>query len=469
MLFAIITLLTALALAGVAGWFSIIGVMAILAGAPVHALVAGVTIEVAKLVTTSWIYRNWNFADWKLRILLMFFTVLIMLVTSMGVFGFLSKAHIEQGASTVDNAAKVERLDQQIAREKTVIESAEKTVSQLDATLDSYLGKDRADRSVVIRKRQESQRTELSNTIDAANKRIDTYSDEKFGLQAAVRQLQIEVGPIRYISELIFDNAESSEKNTESAVRVFILLIVLSLDPLAVTLLIAANSTLLRLKNEKEKRQVGNVRASPPEVVDTEADKEGGEGLDHELAPENHLQEDTDKSYPAAEEDTSVHQEIHLSLTPIDVPLQEEEHVTVSPESNPLPITAPPVLDTVPRPDFTPLPVLANNVALPVIRSPELTRVSDSPWMHQQHILDEIIGNGGNGHYIPQKLNEEETTKQTGASKKVSVPSNDALHTEGTAKGEGNTEMVQMVTPPTSRNVYPKTLGWLNEFKGHKK
>lgn len=288
MIFAILTLLTAFALAGVAGWFSIIGIMAILAGSPMHALVAGVVIESAKLVTTSWIYRNWAYASWKLRSLLMFFTAIIMLVTSMGVFGFLSKAHLEQAAPTIDNGAKVEALDRQIDREKSTIANAERTLLQLDATLDSYIGKDRADRSVVIRRRQEPQRKQLKEEITAAQQQIDVYSEEKFELQSQVRELELKVGPIRYIAELIYGSENNSDKDIENAVKIFILLLVLTLDPLAVTLLVAANSTLLRLKNEKEKKiaarsmeehstPANGKTANPPahyssqEIVNTEA------------------------------------------------------------------------------------------------------------------------------------------------------------------------------------------------------
>ena len=192
MIFALLTLLTALGLAAVAGWFSIIGVMAIFAAFPMHALIMGIALECGKLVTTSWLYRNWTTAGLSLKAPLIVFTITLMLATSMGVFGFLSKAHLEQGAATVDNTAKVERLDQQIAREKSTIDDDTKVIAQLDATINSYLGKDRADRSVSIRRSQAPQRKQLRDDIDAAQKRIDGYSDEKMKLQSEVRKLRSE-------------------------------------------------------------------------------------------------------------------------------------------------------------------------------------------------------------------------------------------------------------------------------------
>jgi len=254
MIFAILTLLSALSLATVAGWFSIIGVMAIYAGAPIHALIMGVVLEGGKLVTTSWLYRNWKSSSWALKLPLIIFTAALMLATSIGVFGFLSKAHLQQGVATLDNGPKIERLDQQIAREKETIADSEKVIAQLDATINSYLGKDRADRSVVIRRSQAPQRKQLREEIDAANKRIDLLSEERLKLQSEVRAMELEVGPVRYIAELIYGTENSNNKTLESAVKIFTLLIVSTLDPLAVTLLIAANHTLIRRRDEKEEK-----------------------------------------------------------------------------------------------------------------------------------------------------------------------------------------------------------------------
>ena len=263
MFFAFLTLLSALTLASVAGWFSIVGIVSIYAGAPMHAaLVMGIVLEIAKLVTVSWVYRNWVTAGWKLRAPMIYAILALMLATSISVFGFLTKSHLEQGAATVDNTAKVERLDQQIAREKSVIADDEKVISQLDNTINSYLGKDNADRAVVIRRSQAAQRKQLRADIDVSHKKIDGYSDEKFKLQSEVRALKLEVGPIRYISELFYSGGDET-KNIESAVKLFTLLIVSTLDPLAVILLIAANHTLLRLQNEKEKPDLSESNIIP--------------------------------------------------------------------------------------------------------------------------------------------------------------------------------------------------------------
>ena len=254
MFFALITLFSALMLASVAGWFSIVGIMSIYAGAPMHAaLVMGIVLELAKLVTASWIYRNWGTVRWTLRGPLIYAIIALMIATSISVFGFLTKSHLEQGAATIDNTAKVERLDQQIAREKSTIQDDEKVISQLDATVNSFIGKDNADRAVSVRRTQLSQRKQLREEIDAAHKRIDVFSDDRLKLTSEVRALQLEVGPIRYIAEL-FSSDNKDSKNIESAVKMFTLLIVSTLDPLAIILLIAANHSILRYQDEKNKK-----------------------------------------------------------------------------------------------------------------------------------------------------------------------------------------------------------------------
>src|SRR5690606_32390898 len=124
MKFAILTFLTALFLAGIAAWFSILGIQAIFSGAAIAALVMGVGIEIGKLVGVSWLYRNWgtwNSGPWiKWPLLVM--TFVAMMLTSIGIFGFLSKAHLDQNAPASDNYAKVELIDSKISQYKQTIE-----------------------------------------------------------------------------------------------------------------------------------------------------------------------------------------------------------------------------------------------------------------------------------------------------------------------------------------------------------
>jgi hypothetical protein len=272
MISALLTLLMSLVLAGVTGWFSVVGIMSIYAGATMHsALIMGAVIECAKLVGISWLYRNWNYASWQLKLPFLYFIPALMLITSIGVFGFLSKAHLEQGASTINNSAKVVQLDQQIAREKAIIVDNESVTKQLDTTINSYLGKDQTNRSLLVRKQQAPQRKQLQADIATSNATIDQINEEKFKLESETRKLDLDVGPIKYVAEIVF--GENGKVST--AIKIFTLLIVSTLDPFAIMLLIAANSSLLRLKNEEE--------ATVSTIKDALENDEKGKSIKHPI------------------------------------------------------------------------------------------------------------------------------------------------------------------------------------------
>lgn len=227
--------------------------MTIYAGAPFHsALIMGIVMECAKLVSLSWLYRNWKSAGILLRGPIIAIALVIMLVTNIGVFGFLSKSHLEQGAATIDNSAKVEQINQQIAQEQSRIADSEKIIAQMDGAVNSLIGKDQANRSLAVRRSQASQRKQLREEITASQAQISKYNQEKFALESEVRKLQLEVGPIRYIAEVFHSDGDT--KSIETAVQIFTLLIVLILDPAAVMLLLAANHSFAK-HNVKEKKE----------------------------------------------------------------------------------------------------------------------------------------------------------------------------------------------------------------------
>jgi TolA-binding protein len=174
-----------------------------------------------------------------------------MFITSMGIFGFLSKAHLEQTQPVGNNSAKIERLEQMIAREQREINDAEKVIEQLDqavAILQEYDRIRGPEGALAVRKSQTDERAQLRDIIDQAQATIDGYEDTKLSLEAEVRELELEVGPIRYVAELVYEDAQS---NLESAVRWVIIILVVVFDPLAVLLLIAANASLAQLRETK--------------------------------------------------------------------------------------------------------------------------------------------------------------------------------------------------------------------------
>ena len=367
MLFGIFTLITALAIAGVAAWFSIEGLMAIFSASALPIAIMAGTLEVGKLLTASWLYRYWHETTLLLKTYLSIAVVVLMLITSMGIFGYLSKAHLDQAGETGDAFAKVERINGQIQREENKIALLEDRIlgvggsidvsesikqqeeirdgawarvqgdidyanGQIDRLRDQLAVLDKAvndlrEKGVEVvtldeggafrqaetekidyvaqanelfaqQKEQRDQirediqvqqdnidkyRAQAQKTIDDANKeinrlrnqnssqqdeniiKIDEYNtqideiydnivilkDEKFEAESIVRNLEKEVGPIKYVAQLIY--GADTESYLDQAVRLFILMLVFVFDPLAVVLIIAANQTLLRYGINLEK------------------------------------------------------------------------------------------------------------------------------------------------------------------------------------------------------------------------
>ena len=252
MILALLTLLTALAISAVAAYYSIIGLIAIFSSAVIPIAVMGVVLETGKLVTAAWVYHHWKRTPTLLKTYLISAVVVLMFITSMGIFGFLSKAHIEQTTITSDNTLQIELIDSKIQRERATIERATKTLALLDSALEKYIELDRITKGLDARKNQEEERNELNTTIDESTTTIAELTQKKSELNATRIEIEAEVGPIKYIAELIY--GESSSGVLEDAVRGVILIIVFVFDPLAVLLLVAANQSLLQEQVKRRRR-----------------------------------------------------------------------------------------------------------------------------------------------------------------------------------------------------------------------
>ena len=256
--------ITALALSSVAEYYSIMGLMAIFSGSPISIAVMGVVLGIAKLVITSWLYRNWTKTPILLKSYFVGAIVVLMLLTSMGIFGYLSKAHLEQGVTSGGAAAEVALLDEKINIQKENINAARKTISQLDSQVDAALSRTTdaagADRSSAIRRSQSKERGRLIEEISTGQKEIAKLQQERAPKAAELRKVEAEVGPIKYIAALIYDEA-ASEEILEKAVRWVILLIVFVFDPLAVLMFIAYNQSVRKSAVIEIKKPIEEVEA----------------------------------------------------------------------------------------------------------------------------------------------------------------------------------------------------------------
>ena len=251
---------TALSLSAVAAWYSITGLMAIFAAAAIPILIMGSVLEVSKLVVASWIYRSWGKIPGLMKAYFLTALVILMFLTSMGIFGFLSKAHLDQGVPTGDFSAKIELINEKINVQKENINEYRNAISQLDAQIEKYTELGAVSRGVKVREAQRAERERLIGQIASAQDKIAALQEERSPLQKELRAVEAEVGPIKYIAALIY--GDSTDHNLlESAVRVVILLIVSVFDPLAVLLLVAANWQMKQAEVKEEEP------APAPEVV----------------------------------------------------------------------------------------------------------------------------------------------------------------------------------------------------------
>ena len=236
---ALLTLITALAISAVAAFYSIVGLMAIFSASAISIAVMGVVLEIGKLITASWLYQNWYKIPKLLKYYLTLAVVVLMFITSMGIFGYLSKAHIDQGTGTEELYLKVERIDNSISSERKIIERAEKQIGMLDSALDKYIELGAITKGLGKREEQEEERNLLNTTVSNAQLRIDNLLDEKTEYNLQIKNFEAEVGPLKYISALFY--GEDALDYIDRSVRYVILILVFVFDPLAVLLLIAAN------------------------------------------------------------------------------------------------------------------------------------------------------------------------------------------------------------------------------------
>ena len=271
MVLALVTLITALGISAVAAFYSIVGLMAIFSASALSIAVMGIVLEIGKLITASWLYQNWKRVPFLLKSYLTIAVVILMFITSMGIFGYLSKAHIDQGSGTSELYVKVERLDNRIASERKIITRAEKQLSALDSALDKYLELGAVSKGLKKREDQEQERNALIDNINNAQGRIDKLLDEKSEYKLQINSFEVEVGPLKYISALIY--GDEALDYIDTAVRAVILILVFVFDPLAVLLIIAANISFAEY-NEKRKRALARKNRVPKGAIKTTVSEE---------------------------------------------------------------------------------------------------------------------------------------------------------------------------------------------------
>ena len=238
-----LALFSGLTISAVAIWYSVAGLVSIFAAAVIPIIVMGVVLEVSKLIATVWLKINWNRAPAYIRTYLIIAITILMIITSMGIFGFLSKAHSDQSLVSGDVQAKIAVFDERIKTERENIEANRKALKQMDATIDETIARSKTDQGAVnanaMRQRQAKERAQIQSDIAKSQKLIASLNEERAPIAAEVRKVEAEVGPIKYIAAFVYgDNPDANL--LEKAVTWVIIIIVSVFDPLAVILLLAS-------------------------------------------------------------------------------------------------------------------------------------------------------------------------------------------------------------------------------------
>lgn len=310
----------ALALSSAAAFYSIVGLMAIFAASPIPIAIMGSILEVSKLVVASWLYRNWDPIPKLMKGYFIFALAILMFLTSMGIFGFLSKAHLDQAVPSGDVMAKVATLEEKINIEKENINAARTTLTQLDRQVNETLGRTTdesgAARSATLRRSQAKERTKLTDDIAASQAKIARLNEEKAPIAAELRKVEAEVGPIKYIAALIYE--ETDETVLEKAVRWVTILIVSVFDPLAVIMLIAANWTLMHSAGKPEPVQNPVQKIIAP--IRKHVKRSRGKWREREAARSELVKEETKEPWS-------------VPPPPVDIVEESQEHPVFQPES----------------------------------------------------------------------------------------------------------------------------------------
>ena len=279
MILAWLLLLTGLTISAVAIYYSVVGLAAIFSAAVIPIIVMGSALEVAKLVCASWLKANWERAPRLMKVYMTTAVIVLMLITSMGIFGFLSKAHSDQSLVSGDVLSRISIYDEKIKTSKDNIEANRKALRQMDEAVDQSMARSTteqgASRAVSIRQSQARERTRLQNEIVAEQKNISKLNDEAAPIRAEVRKVEAEVGPLKYIAAFVY--GATDETLLEKAVTWVIITIIVVFDPLAVIMLLAAQMTFGWKREEPEVVKavsINDLVPQPTEYIPKEEIKE---------------------------------------------------------------------------------------------------------------------------------------------------------------------------------------------------
>ena len=244
-----LTLISGISLSIIAAGYSIIGLAALFAGATTAIYAMGGALEVAKLVMASWLYNNWNspLLPKSIKYYLTSAVVVLIFITSVGIFGFLSKAHLDQVVPESNNALQIEIIDEQIEQRQKTIDRSQKQLTRMDDLIETQSEEtswftSSSQKAITERNNQKLERLSLEETIDQSLNKINELSDKKSGIRTEQLKIEADLGPIKYVAEFLY--GDEAVNHFDKAVRIIIIILIFVFDPVAVLMLISANISL---------------------------------------------------------------------------------------------------------------------------------------------------------------------------------------------------------------------------------
>lgn len=252
MFLAFLTLLCALSLSSVAAFFSVTGLAEIFAASMTAVIIMGICLESSKIVTALWLHKNWKNKNVAILIkgYLCFAILILMLITDIGIFGYLSKSHLDNTAPTQTIQLQIDSIEQKIASDQKTIDRDNQQLSELDKSLDTYFKNDRATQGLKARAAQKTERDQLTKEISECQKDIDTLHSQEDPLKQQMATVSQKLGPIKYVADLFYTNP--TQDQIDNSVRLMILIIMSVFDPLAIMLVVSAGISLREFFGSKK-------------------------------------------------------------------------------------------------------------------------------------------------------------------------------------------------------------------------
>ena len=280
-----LTLCIAIMLSGVAAYFSVLGLMEIFSASPEAIMVMAIVLEVSKVSTAYWAHLHWKILPGMIKTYLTVAVLILMGITSLGIYGFLAKAHIAQKTeiSTVYDS-KLRSLDVSIDSQKESIAEIDKQLAGLDAAIKETASSSQRgyiSKSYEINKKYLDDKQKLISLKEPIQQRILELEQEKIKVQSEKEMSQTKVGPLKYVANLVYGDATPDQLNI--AVRWLIIILITVFDPLAILLLIGTGYIMKQMSNPMGRAPITVMRTPTSKIVDTVSNTQVANTPDPEL------------------------------------------------------------------------------------------------------------------------------------------------------------------------------------------